>query len=296
MSLRSRQSGFTLIELLTVIAIIAILAAILFPVVASVREQARQGSCMSNLHQIYVAAQVYRQDEGAFPPALFGHPEHGSMATGVCDPTVSTGISFNPAVNACVANADRILYGFLYREQMKDINNFRCPDNVNRPLRDVTIAHYPPHPPEFGHAWYIGDSGEIGVACPTTPAGYVDCYRRPEVTTADPRFGRPKYYYIWDSYDIGPRIDQNGNAVMINGQRIYDKHYSTAWTDNRGLTDMTIQMQYQAPPSDRTLLTYCTWHVAIAGSSSVPAINLAGTARKIDAKQMYRRGANVFNR
>jgi prepilin-type N-terminal cleavage/methylation domain-containing protein/prepilin-type processing-associated H-X9-DG protein len=56
------QGGFTLIERLVVIAIIAILAAILFPVFSQAREKARQASCMSNVRQIGVAALQYAQD------------------------------------------------------------------------------------------------------------------------------------------------------------------------------------------------------------------------------------------
>jgi len=48
--------------LLVVIAIIAILAAILFPVFAKAREKARQSSCLSNLKQIGVASLSYAQD------------------------------------------------------------------------------------------------------------------------------------------------------------------------------------------------------------------------------------------
>lgn len=54
--------GFTLIELLIVIAIIAILAAILFPVFAQAREKARQTVCVSNMKQVGTGLLQYLQD------------------------------------------------------------------------------------------------------------------------------------------------------------------------------------------------------------------------------------------
>lgn len=56
------RSAFTLVELLIVIAIIAVLAAILFPVFARARENARRASCQSNLKQIALGAMQYIQD------------------------------------------------------------------------------------------------------------------------------------------------------------------------------------------------------------------------------------------
>ncbi len=56
------KRGFTLIELVVVIAIIAILAAILFPVFAQAREKARAITCVSNVRQIGLASAMYIQD------------------------------------------------------------------------------------------------------------------------------------------------------------------------------------------------------------------------------------------
>ncbi len=62
------RAGFTLIELLVVIAIIAILAAILFPVFATARAKARHTRDVSNLRQLMLAVEMYKEDyDGLYP-------------------------------------------------------------------------------------------------------------------------------------------------------------------------------------------------------------------------------------
>ena len=58
----SSERGFTLIELLVVVAIIAILAAILFPVFARARAKAYETQCISNIKNTALAMKVYTSD------------------------------------------------------------------------------------------------------------------------------------------------------------------------------------------------------------------------------------------
>lgn len=65
---RSRGRAFTMVELLTVLAIVAVLAAIIIPVVSQTRKSARRAECVSNLRQIVIAANLFANDhKGRLP-------------------------------------------------------------------------------------------------------------------------------------------------------------------------------------------------------------------------------------
>jgi len=56
------KRAFTLVELLIVIVIVALLAALLFPVFLSVRAKGRQTVCLSNMEQLGLAFSLYAHD------------------------------------------------------------------------------------------------------------------------------------------------------------------------------------------------------------------------------------------
>ena len=80
---RLNRRAFTLIELLVVVAIIAILAAILFPVFGRARENARRSSCQSNLKQIGLGLLQYVGDYDEVVPQSSFNGYYGAAG----DPT-----------------------------------------------------------------------------------------------------------------------------------------------------------------------------------------------------------------
>ena len=120
----SLSKGFTLIELLVVIAIIAILAAILMPVFARARENARRTSCASNLKQIGSAAMLYVHDyDETFPK-------------GVLWPGTVWYEQFYPYT--------------------KNGGVFRCPSLPRNVSENTTLSSFGLRWEEFGYGWNIG--------------------------------------------------------------------------------------------------------------------------------------------
>jgi prepilin-type N-terminal cleavage/methylation domain-containing protein len=88
------RPGFTLIELLVVVAVIAILATILFPVATQVREEARWTACLSNLVQIARAGMMYVEDNDEEFPSSY------SLST-AAPYDVTTRRSLQPYIKNC---------------------------------------------------------------------------------------------------------------------------------------------------------------------------------------------------
>lgn len=72
-----RHAGFTLIELLVVVAIIAILAGMLLPVLARARDKGKTAKCGNNLRQLGMAAMMYDEENLTYP---IGWPASGDVS------------------------------------------------------------------------------------------------------------------------------------------------------------------------------------------------------------------------
>jgi prepilin-type N-terminal cleavage/methylation domain-containing protein/prepilin-type processing-associated H-X9-DG protein len=114
------RSAFTLIELLIVIAVILILAAILFPAFGRARENARRASCQSNMKQIGLGFAQYVQDFDERYPL------------GVVDAAASGVSPYKPAFGWADA-----LYPYLTNVQI-----FQCPSESEKQAASSTGAGF----------------------------------------------------------------------------------------------------------------------------------------------------------
>lgn len=129
------KTGFTLIEILVVIAIIAILAAILFPVFARVRENARRSSCQSNLKQIGLALLQYSGDyDDKLVRSWYGRGNG----------------NFSGGSNA----SDRYKWMDAAQPYIKSEQVFNCPSHAAYPAAPVAGLSYGPY--RFRNAYQFG--------------------------------------------------------------------------------------------------------------------------------------------
>ena len=82
---RKRTCAFTLIELLVVIAIIAILAAILLPVLDKAKARGLTAACLNNMKQLQTCYVMYVEDNNDYFPPNGGQANVGGGYSWACE-------------------------------------------------------------------------------------------------------------------------------------------------------------------------------------------------------------------
>jgi prepilin-type N-terminal cleavage/methylation domain-containing protein/prepilin-type processing-associated H-X9-DG protein len=123
-------NGFTLIELLVVVAVIAILAAILLPVLNKAQQSAQNITCLNNLRQLQICWHLYYQDNN---DVLVPNNSVASILVdaGTNIVTDAHGLSWLPDDNARIEiNPSAIINGLLYQYNSQ-IGIYHCPSDMS---------------------------------------------------------------------------------------------------------------------------------------------------------------------
>ena len=114
------KKHFTLIELLIVVAIIAILAALLLPVLSKAKERSRRAVCSNNQRQFGLAMNIYAEDSKF--QLMYNHQ---NISNGATSGTEAIWTDFIPSDFGTYGRW--LGHGILFAAEYLDKGNFDCP-------------------------------------------------------------------------------------------------------------------------------------------------------------------------
>ncbi len=199
-----RPGGFTLIELLVVIAIIAILAAMLLPVLNKAKAKGQSVTCLNNLKQLQLAWLMYCEDSNDLLPLNSSRGGHG-----VAQNRTGSWVVGNAPRSA---NVDSITQGTLH-PQLQSPGSYRCPADRSSILTNQSLRRLRTY---SINSWLAADLEALG--------SYVPPASQPEAKT---RLGQ-----ITDPAQVFAFMDESersiDDGVFITA---YAKYTAELWGD-----------------------------------------------------------------
>ncbi len=230
MSKPTMRFGFTLVEMLVVIAMIAVLMGILFPVFNRVRETARQTTCQGNLSQLAIAVKKYRADEGLYPPA----------------PYYDT-------------NAQVYVGGFsaLFPDYVDDTGLFICPDD--RTIDGIEDA--------ARERLYCSYNGKVSGPDTSDPTSWqFDTGSFTHIETGAEMSDRPTRWYNFYGY-TNSGVDPYNAVAGDTAQYPYAASVP-GWLSSRGYKYRQYPRLMNRHAPDFTIIAHCTHHRAFTGEDT----------------------------
>ena len=230
---KQSHGAFTLIELLVVIAIIAILSAILLPVLSKAKDKSKSISCLNNLRQLQVCCHLYIGDyNDCLPP----NNSVAFIGSGGASGQDISGISWLPDVDATAEyNPSNIINGLLFPYNTS-LAIYHCPADLSTLINQngqnmaqsrwrsynmsQSVNGYPEYSPSL--SLYLPMWKKYSQIRHPTPSELFTLIDENSDTQIDAEFGCPPVgspYYIqnvwWDM--PSDRHSQGANISFVDG-------------------------------------------------------------------------------
>jgi prepilin-type N-terminal cleavage/methylation domain-containing protein len=199
----SPRRGFTLIELLVVIAIIAILAALLLPVLSRAKRKGQATACLNNLRQLSDGCKLYTDDNGGKLVASWPLGSGSDLVNPCswCPGWASTDpqqLIYGPEPEFSCTNVYALQQGAIW-QYVKTAAAYRCPSDTRNVDGVPVVRSY------SMNSWMAGRSND-------DPTGSTDFTTPDQDATLTYTFFR-RENQIKDSSQTWCLIDEDGSTI-----------------------------------------------------------------------------------
>jgi len=212
-----------MVEVLVVIAIIVVIAAILYPVLSQAREGSRKARCLSNMREIGVAMEMYNHDSNYLYPQCKrtdGKPDVDDADGKIDSPDYGSAFA---KILPYTGHASSSQNDVAFRQQV-----FACPDDpapFDTSCPDALSMGGPHVTSYLINGWFVWGLSESQVVHPSNTIDFAE--RRSELRSDPPGSpGRPfcgDIYHPWFFLPTNPKtppgqddMDENAGAISTH--------------------------------------------------------------------------------